>query len=309
MMESVKKMALRICCAVLLLVLAGAWITGCKRGNDEGGLSSDTSSFAMRGRIVSINAPANEITLAHDAVPGFMEAMVMPYKVGVPEAMSELHSGDVITARLLVEKDKDGEYHNARLDRIVIVGQAKPDTVPQKAYNVPKPGDTVPDFKLVDQSNHAIHLAQLRGKAVLLTFIYTRCPLGDFCPRMSRNFAEIDSSLAKDKALYGKTDLLSVSFDPVYDTPAVLKSYGGAYTGNYTNEHFAHWQFAAPSKADLPKLEQYFNVGVTGSDATLTHSLSTVLIDPAGKIAAWYPGNDWKPADVIATMRTITHNS
>lgn len=257
---------------------------------------------------MSLDTSANEITLAHEPVPGFMEAMTMPYKVAVPEAMQELHPGDVITARLLLEKDRDGEYHNARLDRIVIVGQAKPDTQPQKIYNVPKPGDAVPDFKFIDQSGHALQLSQFRNKALLVTFIYTRCPLGDFCPRMSRNFAEIDSALAKDKSLYAKTDLLSISFDPVYDTPAVLRSYGGAYTGKYTNEQFEHWQFAAPQKADLPKLEQYFNVGVTGSNAALTHSLSTVLIDPAGKIAAWYPGNDWKPADVVETMRRLTRS-
>lgn len=283
-------------------------MAGCKRGNDTVS-EKDLSSYQLRGRVISLDIPGNEMTIAHDAVPGFMEAMTMPYHVSVPEAMSELHPGDVITARLLVEKDKDGEYHNARLDRIVIVGQAKPDTKPQKAYNVPKPGDEVPNFKLKDQSGRAVQLSQFRNKALLITFIYTRCPLGDFCPRMSRNFAEINSALAKDKSLYDRTDLLSISFDPAYDTPAVLRSYGGAYTGQYTNERFDHWQFAAPDKADLPKLEQYFNVGVTGSDASLTHSLSTVLIDPSGKIAAWYPGNDWKPSDVVATMRTLTHSS
>lgn len=294
----------RIACAILLCTS----IAGCKRGIDTMDAKGPLSAFQLRGRIISINTADQEITIAHDAVPGFMEAMTMPYRVEAPEALTELHPGDIITARLLVEKDSDGEYHHARLDRVVIVGQSAPDTKPQKVYNVPKPGDPVPNFKLLDQSDRTLQLSQFHGKAVLLTFIYTRCPLGDFCPRMSRNFAEIDSALAKDKSLYNKTDLLSVSFDPVYDTPAVLRSYGGAYTGRYTNEKFDHWQFAAPSKTDLPKLEQFFNVGVTGSNATLMHSLSTVLIDPSGKIAAWYPGNDWKPADVVSTMRTITHS-
>ena len=244
--------------------------------------------------------------LAHEAVPGFMEAMTMPYKVSVPSALGEMHPGDTITARLTVEKDSDGEYHHAMLDRIVTVGQAKPDYVPAKQYHVPTVGDAVPNFKLLDQSGKQISLAQFRGRALLVTFIYTRCPLGDFCPKMSRNFAEIHSALTADKSLDAKTDLLSISFDPAYDKPAVLKSYGGAYTGRYTQETFDHWQFAAPSAEELPKVEQYFNVGVTGQDAALTHSLSTVLIDPAGKIAAWYPGNDWKPADVVAAMRQIT---
>ncbi len=287
------------------VVCLAALLSGCKRGTDDEGLSGNVQTFPVRGRVVSVDAATKEVVLAHDAIPGFMEAMTMPYKLGVPEAISELHTGDTITARILVEKDKDGEYHNARLDRIVTVGQAKADYVPAKQYHVPAVGDAVPDFKLLNQSGNVIGLKQFNGKSLLVTFIYTRCPLGDFCPRMSRNFAEINTALALDKALYARTELLSVSFDPVYDKPAVLKSYGAAYTGRYTQETFDHWQFAAPSAEELPKVEQYFNVGVTGQNAALTHSLSTVLIDPSGKIAAWYPGNDWKPADVVAKMREL----
>ena len=94
-----------------------------------------------------------------------------------------------------------------------------------------------------------------------------------------------------------------MSFDPGYDTPAVLRAYGGAYTGKYTQEKFEHWQFAAPGKADLPTMEQFFNVGVTGSGTAIQHSLSTVLIGKDGRIVDWYPGNDWKPADVVQAMQ------
>ncbi len=271
--------------------------------------SANVQTFPIRGRIVSLDGATQEVMLAHEAVPGFMEAMTMPYKLGTPEAFGEMHPGDTISARLVVQKDSDGDYHGGYLDRIVTVGQAKADYLPAKQYHIPTKGDAVPNFKLLDQSGKEISFAQYRGKALLLTFIYTRCPLGDFCPKMSRNFAEVNTALAQDKSLYGKTDLLSVSFDPTYDNPTVLRSYGGAYTGKYTQETFDHWQFAAPSKDELPKVEQYFNVGVTGQNASLTHSLSTVLIDPAGKIANWYPGNGWKPADVVADMRQVTAKS
>jgi len=163
----------------------------------------------------------------------------------------------------------------------------------------------VPDFRLLNQSGRTIHLAQFKGRVLLLTFIYTRCPLGDFCPRMSRNFAEIDKALAADPALYAKTHLLSISFDPKFDTPAVLKSYGGAYTGLYTKERFAHWDFAAPPADELAALTQFFNVGVTpGEGQSLTHSLSTVLIGKDGKVAAWYPTNEWTPAEVLTAIKT-----
>ena len=133
----------------------------------------------------------------------------------------------------------------------------------------------VPDFALLNQSGKTIHLAQLKGKVVLLTFIYTRCPLAEFCPKMSSNFAEIDKALAADKRDYAKTHLLSVSFDPKYDTPAVLRSYGGAHTGRFNDEEFRHWEFAAPAVAELPKVEQYFDVGVTGDSVDLRARFST----------------------------------
>ncbi len=225
----------------------------------------------------------------------------MSYKLVQPETISELHFGDMITANVVVDYDAAGPL-NPRLDQIVVVGQARPDTKPTVQYNVPKAGDAVPNFALLNQSGKTIHLEQFRGRVVLMTFIYTRCPMADFCPRMSANFAEIDKGLAVDKGLYAKTHLLSVSFDPKYDTPKVLRSYGGAHTGKFTEEDFKHWDFAAPSVAELPSLEQYFNVGVTGDSsdpASIQHSLSTVLIGKDGKVLAWYPTNDWKPADVL----------
>ena len=141
---------------------------------------------------------------------------------------------------------------------------------------------------------------------MLLTFIYTRCPLPNFCVRMSRNFAEIDKELEKDPKLYAKTHLLSVSFDPKYDTPAVLRSYGGAYTGNFMKETFAHWDFAAPTEQELPKVLEFFDVGATPEkDRTITHSLSTVVIGPDGKVVKWYPGNEWTVDQVMGDVRKL----
>ena len=157
-------------------------------------------------------------------------------------------------------------------------------------FRSPAPGDAVPDFTLRNQDGRLVRLGQFRGKVLLVTFIYTRCPFADFCPKMSSNFAEIDKGLAADKSFYGRTHLLSVSFDPEYDTPKVLRSYGGAHTGRFTDEDFAHWDFAAPSVAELTQVEQWFDVGVTGTSidpGSIQHSLSTVLIGKDGKVIAW----------------------
>ena len=256
--------------------------------------------YKLRGKIVSTDAAKSEVTLDHEEIKDFMGAMTMPYKLKDPTILSELHPGDTVTADVVVS-DQD-----VLVDHFVVVAQAKPDYKPGVLYHIPKAGDEVPDFALLNQSNEKIHIAQFRGKALLLTFIYTRCPLSDFCPRMSKNFAQIDKSLLSEPSLLAKTHLLSVSFDPAYDTPAVLRSYGGAYTEKYTNEKFEHWDFAAPAKSDLDDMEKFFDIGaVPESNSSITHSLSTVLIGPDGKIVNWYPGNEWKPEEVLGDIRKV----
>jgi protein SCO1/2 len=264
-------------------------VVGCHQSSPvPSAASASIKRFPVRGKVVST---------------GFMEAMTMPYKLKDPSIVSELHPGDRITATIFVHQDEGG-YHDAELDDIVVIAQAKPDYKPAVQYHVPSPGDAVPDFRLLNQSGRVIHLEQFKGKVLVATFVYTRCPLADYCPKMSRNFAEIDKALSADPELYARTHLLSISFDPKYDTPAVLRSYGGAYTGRYTKETFTHWDFAAPSEKDLAAVTQFFNVGVTpGENNTLTHSLSTVVIGKDGKIAAWFPTNEWKPEDIIAEIK------
>lgn len=286
-----------LCGLILTLPMAGC------RSNTRSAAhvqSGPMKQYAVKGIIVGADPAHGEVTVDSEAIPGFMDAMTMPYKVKDANVLQDLHPGDRMTGVLLVGDD------STFLDQIVITAQAKPDYKPQAQYHVPAPGDAVPDFHLTNQSGRQISFRQFRGEALLVTFIYTRCPLSDYCPRMSRNFASIDKSLQSDPALYGKTHLLSISFDPAYDSPAVLRSYGEAYTGNYTKEKFEHWDFAAPSKTDLPKLLEFFDVGATpGENRTITHSLSTAVIAPDGKVAQWYPTNDWKPEDVLNELKKV----
>ncbi len=282
------------------VVLLCASLAGCRRSTEN--LPSSTATFTLKGTVLAVDAPANQVTLQHEAVPGFMGAMTMPYRLENAQIAHELHRGDVIRARLLVDKTTDGDYRNARLDEIAVLAEARPNFKPESNYHVPTAGDAVPDFHFVNQDGKSVQLSQFHGKALLITFIYTRCPLNDFCPKMSRNFAAIQHALSADPALLDRTELLSISFDPAFDTPSVLRAYGTSYTGQ---SGFAHWQFAIPAKDSLPAVEHYFNVGVTGADSTLTHSLSTVLVGADGRIAAWYPGSEWNPQDVVAQMKSI----
>jgi protein SCO1 len=288
----------------LVLFAAGFLVTvsGCRTSprSSNSAAANPVRQYHVRGVVVSTDPSKGEVTLDTEAIPGFMEAMTMPYALANPGVISELHPGDTITATLHASSNSDV------LDQIVIVGQAKADYLPPVQYQPLRPGENVPDFKFLNQSGRTIRLAQFHGKVLLLTFIYTRCPLANYCPRMSRNFAEIDKALAADSSLYGHTHLLSITFDPDYDTPAVLRSYGGAYTGNYTKETFAHWDFAAPPKQELPQVLQFFLVGVTpGPNRTLTHSLSTIVITPGGKIYKWYPTNDWTPQQLLGDVKEL----
>ena len=279
-------------------------LAGCHSASAPSTLPNGVQQYPMRGVVISTDPSSGEVTLKHNAIPGLMEAMTMPYRLADPAALSELHPGDLITATLLAGHDAAGPT-NMRLKDIDIIAQARPDAPPAVQYHMPAPGELVPNFALLNQSGRKISLDQFRGKVLVLTFIYTRCTAVDYCPRMSRNFADIDKALQADPTLYAKTHLLSVSFDPTYDTPKVLRGYGSAYTGRGPQETFEHWDFAAPPVAELPKVEQYFDLGVTpGEKGTLQHSLSTVVIGKDGKVVAFYPTNDWTPSNVLAQVRS-----
>jgi protein SCO1 len=288
---------------VLMALLAAIGCHSNPKTESSPAAASNYKTYHLRGKVVSTNSGTGEVTLNHEAIPGFMEAMTMPYKLKDPQILSDLHPGDTITADLLVSQGADADVF---LDHIVVVAQGKPDYKPTVNYHVPAPGDQVPDFALRNQDGRQIHLDQFRGKTLLITFIYTRCPMPNFCPLVTRNFATIDRQLQHNPALYSKTHLLCISFDPEYDTPARLRAYGVQYIGSDSKAIFAHWDFAVPSKADLDKIAQYFDVGVThGPDDTITHTLSTTLIGPDGKVQQFYPGNEWTPDQVIADLNRL----
>jgi protein SCO1/2 len=286
-----------------IALLAVAALAGCHsapKPEAQGPAAPSFKVYHLRGKVVSTDSATGEVTLNHEAIPGFMDAMTMPYKLKDPGILSELHPGDTITADVLVSQTPDADV---LLDHIVVIAQGKPDYKPMVFYHVPAPGDAVPDFKLRNQDGRAIHLDQFRGKTLLLTFIYTRCPLPNFCPLVTHNFAVIDRQLAANPALYAKTHLLCVSFDPEHDTPERLRSYGAQYIGS---EVFAHWDFAVPSKPELVEMAKYFDVGIThGANDTITHTLSTTLIGPQGKVSQFYPGNEWTPEQVVADVKKL----
>jgi protein SCO1/2 len=296
-------MTRRLFAASLLAVVVLAGCRSTQKTTTQLIQNQNFKVYHLRGKVVSTDAAKGEVTLNHEAIPGFMDAMVMPYKLKDPSILSELHPGDTITADVLVYDDPNADV---LLDHIVVIAQGKPDYKPTVFYHVPAPGDAVPDFKMRNEDGRAIHLAQFRGKALLLTFIYTRCPLPNFCPLVTHNFAVMNKELAAMPGLYAKTHLLSISFDPEHDTPERLRAYGAEYIGSDAKGAFAHWDFAAPEKTAVAKIAEYFDVGITvGADESISHTLSTTLVGPDGKVVDFYPGNEWTTEQVLADVKKL----
>jgi protein SCO1 len=252
--------------------------------------------FHLHGKIVSVDVKKGSAEVDHDAIPGFMDAMTMSYAVPEAKALATLGRGDEITADVVVTDNV------AHLESVVTVKRAsKPDPAATSDFHMPAPGDTVPDFALLDQNGRRIHLRSYRGDALLLTFIYTRCPFADFCPKVSDDFAQIYAALRKGPASDSKIRLLSVSIDPAHDTPAVLRQYAASFRDTTTTDRpFDRWEFAAAPKNELPKMAKFFDLYYNPQNGQIIHSISTSLISPEGKIVAWFHDNDWKPQALLA---------
>jgi protein SCO1/2 len=185
------------------------------------------------------------------------------------------------------------------LDDVSFTKASSPSADGTSQANLPEPGDEVPDFSLVNQSGKRIHLHQFRGKPLLLTFIYTRCPFPDFCLRMSSNFSQVLKQLQSDPKTFDRTQLLSISIDPETDRPEVLRAYGEQYIAQ-VDPSFAHWQFASGTPAQVRQAADYFGLTYNRKDNQIVHGLRTVLIGEDGRVVNVYGGNTWKPQEVAA---------
>ena len=261
--------------------------------------------YELKGKVVAVNVTEHTITISHEDIAGYMPGMTMPFKTNDAASLNICAPGDQVAATLVVSDV------SSWLEDIVITkeGVADPNAKASDGIAEPKPGDDVPDFELINQDGKRIHLGEYRGKAVALTFVYTRCPQPDQCTLMSTNFAAIDLELQKQPELYQKTHLLTISFDSDYDTPKVMRSYGAAHTGRYSDETFQHWEFATGSKDEVKGVAQFFGLryfkDTESGDEQVIHSLRTAVIGPDGKLVKLYRGNDWKPAEIVSDLTTL----
>ena len=255
--------------------------------------------YALKGVVVSVDRAGGRVTVKHEAVPGYMDAMTMPFAVAETKILDDLKPGDVVEAKLLV-----GD-RSSHLEGIVVSrppGTPVLETIPaQGPYG--KPGDAAPVTALVDQEGKGFSLADLKGETVGVTFIFTRCPLPDFCPRMNLNFSEVERLLAADLKLYGKTRLLSVSFDPVYDTPAVLKAFRDPFLRGVPGVVPGHWRFATGTLEHIKEFAGFFGLTYLKTGEQFVHSLATAVIAPDGTLFSIRRGNDWEAKELVDDLR------
>jgi protein SCO1 len=278
--------------AAFLLVLASSWAV-------LGGCRGSRKRYPLKGQLLTKNVSANQITLDNEEIPGFMPAMTMIYPVKDAQGFEQVQPGDRITA--VVEVENGGS--NYWLEHIAITDQSG-----RRFFSGAKksreilPNQTVPDVPLVNQDGKTLHLSDFKGKAVLLTFIYTRCPFPNFCPLLSSKFAAIHDALTQIPLADQKAHLLSVSLDPSYDTAPVLRKYGLAYLKDDASG-FANWDFASTSPQDLRTLASAFGLQYFEQNNQITHTVSTILVASDGTINQIWSDNEWKTSEVLTALK------
>jgi protein SCO1 len=255
-------------------------------------------SYPIHGQILAISPTRPdgriEITLKHDDIRGFMPAMTMPYAVQ-SAAAEGLAPGDVIDATLVINGS------DVHLEAPHKTGHASlpPDARPVRIMDVMQPGDLVPDDPLIDQSGATRRLSDWRGHALAVTFVYTRCPLPDFCPAMDRGFAALQKAIKEDARLATRVHLVTVSFDPAHDTPAVIRRHAEARGADP-----AVWSYVTGTPAAIDHLTSRFGMStMAGKADTITHNLRTAIVDADGRLVTTYSGNEWTPDVLLNDLR------
>ena len=267
--------------------------------------STNLQTFFVRGVVKELKADGRTVVIDHEEIPNYMAKMVMPFKVKDTNQLAGLGTNDQVHFRFNVAE------FESWIDRVTKTGTAPAPVADPNRKNfrlvreveVLKEGDALPAYTFTDQRGQPFRTADFKGRALALTFIFTRCPVPDFCPRMSLRFAQTDKqlrALADGPANY---HLLSLSFDVDYDTPPVLQNYANTVKAQHGAD-LGRWTFATGKLIDIDDITERFGL-VFPRDAekpVFNHNLRTVVIDPAGKVQKIFIGNDWKADELVTEM-------
>lgn len=258
-----------------LLVLPNARSAGSSTATESG-----AQVFAAKGVVREVSTADQTVTISHEAVSNYMEAMTMPFKVKDPAVMAGLQRGDEVTFRLHVTQTDSWVDQITRIGRVSL-SESKP-LLPEPA--TPHKRNPLWYYNFTNELGQPVSLSSFHGQALAITFIYTRCPLPNYCPRLSRNFQEASQKLESMSGAPTNWHLLSVSFDSEFDTPEVLKAYGNSYQYNP-----AHWSFLTGPPDKIAELARVSGVNYQYDDGLINHNFRTLIVDGNGHLQTVFP--------------------
>jgi protein SCO1/2 len=260
------------------------------------------------GRVEGVDTEASEVTIKHEAIPGFMGAMTMPFSVADRSLLADVRPGDEVKGRLRVSAT-DSALETLEVTRPAPAAPLQLDMKDHKAELKPRQlelvaGQLVPDFEMTTQEGKTLRLSELRGHVVVLTFIYTRCPLPDFCPLIDRKFRELAEKVGAVHARAERVRFLSVSFDPEHDTHQVLAAHA-----ERLGARPPYWTFAVAAHEELAKVAPALGLTYAPGAIEITHNLATAIIDPNGKLVRLEHGRRWETNALFKTVFTVSEQS
>jgi len=261
-------------------------------------LCSGAEVFQVKGIIRKVQESQKQLVIEHEAIEGFMPAMTMPFRVRELSDLEGLQKGDSVQFRYTVESS--GSFADA-FEVLESQSQTQLKTAePADRPDVPKleVDSQVPDFELIDQAGKPTTLTDDQGRYTLLTFIFTRCPVPEYCPLMSRRFQTLQQS-SKQLGLAEDLRLLSITLDPEFDRPDVLTEYAKSLDADPQQ-----WHFATGTPEEIDRVTEAFRVYVKEGGNTLNHTLVTALLSPEGVVLEIWRGNRWKPSEILRAFKT-----
>lgn len=283
--------------SILLLICLMGLQSGCTK--KEPPTSEALKEFTVKGIVIRVEDEGRTLVLKHEAMPGYMGAMTMPFRVKKPEEVDGISPGDEIRFTYKVaELSSWVEDLQPTGNKEEI--QAEP-ARKEPSSKLLKVGELFPDFQLLDENGSTVQLTDYRGSAVALTFIFTRCPVPEFCPTMMRNFHEVDSILKTDPEAPENFKLLTVSFDSEFDTPEVMKAYGERFDQNKQT-----WKLlTSPNEDHVKSLGEAVGLMLNkNKNAIYSHNLRTVVLDGTGRITKIFTDESWKPEALVAEIKS-----
>lgn len=268
--------------------------------------STNLQTFFVRGVVKEVKADGKTVVVDHEEIPNYMAKMTMPFKVRNTNDLAGLGTNDQIHFRFNVAE------FESWIDQVTKTGNAPASSLPdptRKNFRLVreveplKEGDALPNYPLTNHRGQAFNTSQFKGQALALTFIFTRCPVPDFCPRMSLRFAEVDKRLRAMSGAPTNYHLLSLSFDVDYDTPLVLQNYANQVKAQHGAD-LRKWDFATGALIEIDDITERFGLTFAREPGTVpfNHNLRTVVIDAAGKVQKIFIGNEWKVSDFVVEM-------